>query len=54
MQHVIDAYPLCDTAEEKNALLKSVLEKVTYQKDQRDRWGGDGMRLEIYPLLPQI
>ena len=54
MQHVIDAYPLCETAEEKNALLKSVLEKVTYQKDQRDRWGGDGMHLEIYPLLPQI
>lgn len=52
MRHVIDAYPVAETPEEKNALLKSVLEKVVYTKENRDRWGGDGMRLEIFPLLP--
>ena len=54
MIRVLDAYPLAKTAEEKNALLKSVLEKVTYRKDKRDRWGGDGMHLEIFPLIPKI
>lgn len=54
MVHVLDAYPQAQTAEEKNALLKSVLEKVTYRKDQRDRWGGDGIHLDIYPLIPKF
>lgn len=54
MHRVIDAYPKATTPEEKNALLKSVLEKVLYTKTQRDRWGGDGMHLEIFPLLPNL
>ena len=54
MTYVLDAYPQAQTAEEKNALLKSVLEKVTYRKNQRDRWGGDGIHLDIYPLIPKV
>lgn len=54
MRHVLDSYPAAKTAEEKNALLKSVLEKAVYTKKQRDRWGGEGMTLEIFPLLPHF
>ena len=54
MRHVLDAYPLASSPEEKNALLKSVLEKVLYKKTQRDRWGGNGMQLELFPLLPHF
>lgn len=54
MRHVLDAYPLATTPKEKNDLLKSVLEKVVYKKAQRDRWGGNGMQLELFPLLPHF
>ena len=32
VKNLLDVYPLLETAEEKNALLKEVLEKVVYQK----------------------
>ena len=51
---VIDAYDYAQTAAEKNALLHTVLQKVVYTKDQRDRWGGTGFELDIYPLLPHL
>ena len=54
MTHVLDAYDAAQTPAEKNALLRSVLEKVVYRKDQRDRWGGDGFHIDIFPLLPHV
>ena len=54
IRHVIEAYPLATTPKEKNALLKSVLEKVVYTKEKRDRWGGDGFHLDLYPLMPKL
>lgn len=54
MTHVLDAYDAAKTPTEKNALLRSVLQKVVYEKNQRDRWGGDGFHLDLYPLLPHI
>lgn len=54
MTHVLDAYDAARTPAEKNALLRSVLQKVVYEKNQRDRWGGDGFHLDLYPLLPHL
>ncbi len=54
IRFVLDSYPLADTAEKKNELLKSVLEKVVYNKSQRIRWGegGGDMKISILPKLP--
>ena len=52
IENIIDVYPTLETAEEKNLLLKTVLKKVVYQKDQR-ALGKDAdptdFRLDIYP-----
>ena len=52
---VLDAYPLAATAAEKNALLKSVIEKIDYQKTKRaSRWTNplDYLQITIFPRLP--
>lgn len=50
--NIIDVYPTLETAKEKNLLLKTVLKKVIYQKDQRTL-GKDAdptnFQLDIYP-----
>lgn len=46
---VINAYPNLKTADEKNLLLKSVLEKVEYFKDKGCR--NDNFEIRIYPWL---
>jgi len=53
LKHVLDAYSDAATPEEKNALLKSVLEKAVYKKSRRARSaGGSDMTLDLYPRLP--
>ena len=52
---VLDAYPLAETAAEKNALLKSVIERIDYQKTKRStRWQNslDFLQMTIYPRVP--
>ncbi|MCI7301005.1 MAG: recombinase family protein [Clostridia bacterium] len=51
LEHVLDVYWQVETAAEKNALLKTVLEKCTYLKTEK---GVNHMRdytLKLYPLL---
>ena len=45
---------MLETAEEKNALLKEVLEKVVYQKlNEKRKKSPDGFTIEIYPRIPK-
>ncbi|MCI2105679.1 MAG: recombinase family protein [Intestinimonas sp.] len=53
LKRVLETYSIAKTAKEKNALLKSVLEKVEYSKTRRNRnIGGGDMQLTLYPRLP--
>ena len=50
-----DASAVPATAAEKNALLKSVIEKIDYQKTKRaSRWTNplDYLQITIFPRLP--
>lgn len=52
IENIIDVYPTLETAEEKNLLLKTVLKKVVYQKDQRalGKYADPtDFKLDIYP-----
>jgi len=53
LRHVLDAYSADLSPEEKNALLRTVLDHVEYTKTNRERWGnGSDMRLKLYPAIP--
>lgn len=53
VRRVLDVYELAETPEEKNALLRSVLSKVSYHKTRRERWaGGSDLALILYPVIP--
>ncbi|MPN58828.1 hypothetical protein SDC9_206543 [bioreactor metagenome] len=53
LSRVLESYPAAQTAEEKNALLRSVLKSVVYNKTVRTRWGAESdMNLTLMPLLP--
>lgn len=50
--HVLDAYPVAETAKEKNDLLRTVLARVTYHKTRRERWiGGSDLSLTLVPRV---
>ena len=54
VEKVIDAYQYAETAEEKNRLLKSIIQKVDYEKFHRatgKESAAKGMKLVIYPKL---
>lgn len=53
VRSVLETYPSAKTPQEKNDLLKSVLQKVIYTKTRRNRSraGGD-MKIVLYPKLP--
>lgn len=55
IRSVLEAYPNAKTPEEKNELLKRVLEKAVYKKTVRERWNPDGsdMKIMIYPKMPK-
>ena len=41
LEHVIEAYPNAATAQERNDLLKSVVSRITYEKNAAERSAGD-------------
>ncbi len=50
---LLDVYGLADMAEEKNRLLKALLQKVVYHKTRRTRQkGGSDLTLTLYPRFP--
>ncbi len=53
LAHVLDVYSTDLPAEERNSLLRSVLDHVDYSKTSRERWGeGSDMSLDLFPKLP--
>lgn len=53
LEHALDAYSPELSPEERNTLLRSVLDHVVYHKTRRERWkGGSDMTLTLFPLLP--
>lgn len=51
IRKVIETYPLCSSAKEKNDLLRSVLEKIEYTKTEGGRYCPSNMRIVVYPRL---
>lgn len=50
---VLDSYPTAKSAQQKNDLLRSVLQKVIYTKTNRASWkGGSDMKIVLLPKLP--
>ena len=41
LQHVIEAYPTAQSAQEKNDLLRTVISRIIYQKKAAERSSGD-------------
>ena len=57
IENVIDIYDKLETNEQKNALLKTILEKVTYLKTEKAiKKDSDptNFELHIYPKIPKI
>lgn len=57
LKNVIDVYNELESSEEKNILLKSILEKVTYLKTEKAiKKGSDptNFTIRIYPKIPKI
>lgn len=56
IKYVLEAYSLTEDLEERNMLLKSVIEKVVYHKTKRCTRAdnpADYMTLDIYPAMPE-
>ena len=51
LEHVLDVYWTLDDAAEKNALLKTVLEKCVYQKEKKGIHHMRDYELTLYPLV---
>ena len=57
LENVIDLYGKLETAEDKNILLKSIIEKITYLKAEKAiKSDSDptNFELHIYPKIPKI
>lgn len=54
IENLLKVYHTLPNAQEKNRMLKEVLEKVTYVKDRNGRWHNspDDFEIIIYPKLP--
>lgn len=54
VQRLLDVYDQLPTAAGKNAMLREVVEKIVYTKDEPQRRGGKNrFTLDIYPRLPK-
>lgn len=55
VEHVLKVYKKTSSIAGKNDLLRSVLERVTYRKEEGGRWSGkiDQFTLNLYPKLPK-
>lgn len=49
VETVLDAYHIAETAEEKNLLLKSIIEKIIYKKTKKGKGHEKAFEIEIYP-----
>lgn len=52
---VLETYRTCETPEQKNALLRTVVDHVVYHKTQRgyrNNNPGDFLTIEVYPVIP--
>lgn len=54
VRFVLDTYNLAKTATEKNDLLRSILDHVTYHKTVGGRCRNSDLRITIYPRLPEM
>lgn len=55
IEHLIAVYNDLSYAEEKNDMLKEVLEKIVYKKEKSGRWGKpDDFEIVLYPKLPNF
>lgn len=54
VEHVLEAYPALDSPAEKNALLKSVLDKVIYTKTQGGLWHESDMQVFLFPKVEPL
>lgn len=55
VEKVLESYYKLETPKEKNELLKEVVDKVIYTKEEGGRWSGkvDNFKLKLYPKLPK-
>ena len=55
VEKLLEVYPVLPSAQAKNEMLKEVLEKVEYTKNERSGRNGpfDNFELVLYPKLPQ-
>lgn len=54
LEHILEVYDTLPGAEEKNSLLKEVIERIEYVKETGGRWSDpDDFSLTIYPRLPK-
>lgn len=54
VERLLDVYDQLPTAQAKNDMLKEVLEKVVYTKDEGGRWAKpDAFEIVIYPKIPR-
>lgn len=54
IRNVLDIYSTLDSAGEKNALLKTVLDHAVYTKKTGGRYRESDMRLYIFPKIPTV
>lgn len=54
VQTVLERYHSIESAAERNAMLRNILEKVVYQKTVSGRTHGDEFTLVLYPKIPKI
>ncbi|MCI8514090.1 MAG: recombinase family protein [Lachnospiraceae bacterium] len=53
MRHILEVYDSLREAEDKNALLKEIFERIEYVKESGGRWGDpEAFSLTLYPKLP--
>lgn len=54
VEYVLSVYNTLQSAQEKNDLLKTVIDKVVYIKEKGGRWGNpDDYSIHLYPKLPK-
>ena len=55
VEHLLEVYDTLSSAQEKNDLLKDVLEKVVYIKEKGRKNGGkpDSFEITLYPKIPR-
>lgn len=54
-EYLLEVYGTLQDAEEKNRLLKSVVQRVEYEKDHSTRWHGspDDFKITLFPQIPK-